>query len=370
MKKILFFIHDLGPGGAEKVLVNLVNNLDPEKFQVTVMALIGGGVNEQFLKPHVRYQTCFSRMVRGHTHLLKMFSPQQLHRRFIEEKYDIEVSYLEGPAARIVSGCPYPDTKLVSWIHVEQHTHAVAAQAFRSYEESKRCYEKFHQTVCVSDYVRRDFQSLYPSVAPVDVLYNTNETNQILEKKKEPVEKGIFRDGEIRLCGVGKLMPNKRFDMLLRIHNRLKKQGYPVHTYLLGDGSERGKLEAYVQEQMLQESVTFLGYQTNPYKYVAGCDLFVCASVAEGFSTAATEALIVGTAVCTVEVSGMKEMLGEHNEYGIVTESSEEALYVEIKRLLDTPQLLSYYKQQACLRGKAFCTENTVRAAEEVFYKR
>ena len=48
MKKILFLIHDLGPGGAEKVLVNLVNNMDPQQFDITVMTLFGGGVNEQF----------------------------------------------------------------------------------------------------------------------------------------------------------------------------------------------------------------------------------------------------------------------------------------------------------------------------------
>ena len=53
MKKILFLIHDLGHGGAEKVLVNLVNNMDPTQFDITVMALFGGGVNEQFLKPHI-----------------------------------------------------------------------------------------------------------------------------------------------------------------------------------------------------------------------------------------------------------------------------------------------------------------------------
>ena len=47
--KILFLIHDLGQGGAEKVLVNLVNNMDHEKFDITVIALFGGGVNEQFL---------------------------------------------------------------------------------------------------------------------------------------------------------------------------------------------------------------------------------------------------------------------------------------------------------------------------------
>ena len=50
-KKILFLIHDLGHGGAEKVLVNLVNNMDPEQFEIHVTALFGGGVNEQFLAP-------------------------------------------------------------------------------------------------------------------------------------------------------------------------------------------------------------------------------------------------------------------------------------------------------------------------------
>ena len=115
------------------------------------------------------------------------------------------------------------------------------------------------------------------------------------------------------------------------------------------------------------DSYTFLGYQTNPYKYVSKCDLFVCASHAEGFSTAATEALIVGTPVCTVEVSGMKEMLGENNEWGVVTENSEEALYQGIKSLLDDPALLANYKKKATERSKVFSTENTVRAAEEMF---
>lgn len=366
MKKVLFFIHDLGPGGAEKVLVNLVNNMDPEYYEITVMTLIGGGVNEQFLKPHIRYIPCFKRLPRGHIHLLKLLSPRQLHKRFIKDKYDIEVSYLEGPSARIISGCPDADTKLVSWVHVEQHTKRIVARAFRSFDESETCYHKFHQTVCVSEYVKQDFLSLYPGLSPVDVLYNTNETGQILQKKDEATEVGTFIPGQIRICGVGKLMPNKRFDMVLRIQKRLQEQGYSLHTYLLGDGPERSNLERFVRENSLKETVTFLGYQTNPYKYVAGCDLFVCASIAEGFSTAATEALIVGTPVCTVEVSGMKEMLGENNEYGIVTESNEEALYQGIKRLLDDPALLAHYKKQAQLRGKDFSTENTVKAVERM----
>ena len=50
MKKILFLIHDLGSGGAEKVLVNLVNNMDRTKFDISVIALFGGGINEQRLR--------------------------------------------------------------------------------------------------------------------------------------------------------------------------------------------------------------------------------------------------------------------------------------------------------------------------------
>ena len=116
----------------------------------------------------------------------------------------------------------------------------------------------------------------------------------------------------------------------------------------------------------MTDCVTFLGYQTNPYKYVSKCDLFVCASHSEGFSTAATEALIVGTPVCTVEVSGMKEMLGENNEWGVVTENSEEALYQGIKRLLDNPAELAHYKEKAAERGKNFSTEETVKAVEKM----
>jgi glycosyltransferase involved in cell wall biosynthesis len=340
--------------------------MDPKQFDITVLAVFGGGVNEQFLKPHIRYQTVFKKLFPGNSHVMKLFSPAQLHKWMIKEHYDVEVAYLEGPDSRIISGCPDKDTKLVSWIHIEQHTHKRAELGFRSHEEMVRCQQKFHQIVGVSEYVKNDFLTLYPQVKDMKVLYNTNETEEILRKSTEAVGAEMPEDGMIRLCGVGKLIPDKGFDRILRIHKRLRDQSYPIHTYLLGEGASRKNLEQYVEEKGLKDSVTFLGYQTNPYRYVSKCDLFLCASFAEGFSTAATEALIVGTPVCTVEVSGMKEMLGEHNEYGIVTDNTEEALYQGIKGLLDDRQLLSHYKNQAALRGKTFSRENTVRAVEEM----
>ena len=366
MIKILFLIHDLGQGGAEKVLVNLVNNMDPTEFDISVISLFGGGVNEQFLAPHIHYRTVWKKAIPGNSKLMKLLSPKQLHKICVKEHYDIEVSYLEGPAARVVSGCPHKDTKLVSWVHVEQHTKEIAAKAFRSYAESVKCYNRFDRTICVSEFVKRDFLSIYPDLKNVDVLYNTNETAQILQLKDEPVS---LEEGVIKLCGVGKLMPIKGFDKLARIHKRLIEDGFKMHTYVLGTGPEKASIEAFLKKNCLENSFTLLGYQTNPYKYVANCDLFVCASVAEGFSTAATEALIVGTPVCTVEVSGMKEMLGENNEYGIVTENDENALYEGIKRLLDDPALLQHYADQAVIRGKDFSTEETVRAVEAMLIK-
>ncbi len=364
MIKILFLIHDLGQGGAEKVLVNLINNMDPNNFDITLVSVFGGGENEKFLKNTIKYKAIFPRMIPGNSKILKIMSPQQLHRIMIKEKYDIEISYLEGVSARIISGCPNNDTKLVSWIHVEQHTKKIASIAFRNYDEAVKCYQKFDGTVCVSKAVEKDFKELFPMIQNTTVLYNTNETNDILAKKSEPVEKGLFNENELKICGVGKIVPTKGFDKLARIHHRLKLDGFPVHTYILGFGSEQEKIEKYLKQNNLEESFTFLGYQLNPYKYLSKCDLFVCSSTAEGFSTAATEALILGVPVVTTPVAGMQEMLG-NNEYGLISEMDEESLYETIKMILESNDLFTHYKECAVKRGKAFLKEVTVNATEK-----
>ena len=132
MKKILFLIHDLGQGGAEKVLVNLVNNMDRSKFDISVTVLFGGGVNEQFLAPHIHFHAVFPKEIPGNSKLMKLLTPKLLHKLCVKEHYDIEVSYLEGPSARVISGCQNTDTRLVSWIHVEQHTMDKLAGSFRN----------------------------------------------------------------------------------------------------------------------------------------------------------------------------------------------------------------------------------------------
>lgn len=366
MKKVLFLIHDLGQGGAEKVLVNLVNNMDRSKFDISVTVLFGGGVNEQFLAPDIHFHAVFPKEVPGNSKLMKLLTPVQLHKLCVKEHYDIEVSYLEGPSARVISGCQDPDTKLVCWIHSAIPSLKDAARSFRCVQESRDCYGRFHQIICVSKWTKRVFTETFSNIRNVKIIYNTVESNLILEKSTAPLPDGLFHEDEINLITVGSLKPVKAFDRLIRIHGRLRNAGYPVHTYFLGQGPDLEKLQHLAADLGENETVSFLGYDSNPYKYVAKSDLFICCSLSEGFSTAATEALIVGTPVCTVEVSGMKEMLGENNEWGVVTENSEEALYVGIKKLLDSPDLLAHYKSRAILRGQNFRTEETVKDVEQM----
>ena len=366
MIKVLFLIHDLGAGGAEKVLVNLANHLDKDKFDVTVAALFGGGVNKQFLSRKVHYREVWHRSVPGNSKLMKLLTPGQLHSICVKEHYDVEIAYLEGPSTRIIAGCNDPDTKLVSWVHVEQLTRKCAAAAYRSYNESVNCYDRFDRIICVSNTVQQDFAALYPQIHITDILYNTVETETIIKLAAEPITDCELDNEEFNLIAVGKIEKQKGFERLAVIVKRLREEGFPVHLYALGNGSAKNEIINYLKRNGIEEYYTFLGYQINPYKYMEACDLFVCASRAEGFSTAATEALIVGTPVCTVEVSGMREMLGQNGEWGIVTENSDEALYQGIRRMIAEPELLLHYRQKALERGKSFSTEITVRAVEDM----
>lgn len=366
MEKVLFLIPTLSYGGAEKVLVNLVNNLDKNKFDITVQTLFDGGVNKQYLKPEIKTKSVFKKVFPGNSKILARFSPEFLYKRFIKEHYDIIVSYLEGPTARIVSGCNDKDSNLVSWIHCKMDTEKAGAIGFRSFREAKECYNKFDYTACVSRWVKDWFVDTFEFKKPIGVLYNTIETAEITEKSDEPIEDIKIDSDVFNIISVGKIIAVKAFIRLAHIHKKLLNYGIKNHVYILGIGNEQPLIEKYLVENNLTDTFTFLGYNTNPYKYVKACDLYVCSSLSEGFSTSVTESLIVGTPVVTTLCSGMEELLGENNEYGIVTENNEDALYEGVKRMLTTPRLLEHYAEKALERGKEFSTEKTTKAVEDM----
>ncbi|WP_370839409.1 glycosyltransferase [Intestinibacter bartlettii] len=366
MKKILFLIPNLMHGGAEKVLVNLVNNLNKNKYDITLQTIFDVGVNKQYLDKNIKYKYVFKKLFRGSTTIFKLFSPKFLYKYIIKDEYDVVISYLEGPTARIISGCYY-QSKKINWIHTEMKDFDKFSVGFRSEREAKMCYEKFDKIVCVSNTVKEKFLKISKcKTCNIDVIYNTNETEQIFRKSKEKVGDVSFNNKIINICSVGKITRVKGYDRLARVHKKLIDEGLNHHIYILGIGEDEDKINRYIKENNLQETYTLLGFRDNPYKYVSKCDLFVCSSYREGFSTAVTESLVVGTPVVSTLCSGAHELLGYNNEYGLVVENSEEGIYEGIKQLLEDRELLAYYKGKAIERGSFFSKEKTVKAVEDM----
>lgn len=366
MKKVLFFIPNLMHGGAEKVLINLVNNLDKDKYDITLQTIFDEGVNKKYLNNDIKYKYVFKNLFRGSTTLFKLFKPEFLYRNLIKDEYDIVISYLEGPTARIISGCPH-DSKKISWIHIEMTDTKKLSKGFRNVKEAKKCYSKFDKIICVSNNVKEEFSNISDIDSDnMNVLYNTNESDYILEKSKEIVEDIKFDTNTINICSVGKIVETKGYDRLARVHKRLKEENLNYHIYILGIGEDQKKIEKYLADNNLENRFTFIGFRDNPYKYVSKCDLFVCSSLREGFSTSITESLIVGTPVVSTLCSGAHELLGVNNEYGIVVENSEDGIYEGLKTLLHNPDLLNYYKEKAKERGRLFSKEKTIKAVENM----
>lgn len=366
-EKILFLIPTLMHGGAEKVLVNLVNYLDEDKYDITLQSIFNVGVNRQFLKKSIRYKYNFQHIVRGFTQIMKIFSPHILYKFLINEQYDIIVSFLEGPTARIVAGCPYTTTKKFAWIHIEQQSKKVFSRSFRNYNEAIHVYNGFDKIVCVSKTVKKDFDNLSGLKDKSIVLYNVNDTNYIIEKSNDNINDYTF-DREVPIfCSVAKITKTKGFERLAHVHKRLLDEGLKHKIIVIGKGEDEKKIESFCKQNNISQSFQMIGFKENPYKYIAKCDGYICSSYREGFSTAVTEALILGIPCLSTNCSGAYELLGYNNEYGIVVDNSEEALYNGLKEILLSPNLLEYYKKMANIRGGQFSTTVTVGEVQKLF---
>lgn len=365
-KKILFFIPTLMHGGAEKVLVNLVNYLDKEKYDITLQTLFDCGINKKFLKTDIKYRSNFKHLIRGNTKLMLLFSPEFLYKKLVRYEYDIIVSFLEGPTARILSGCPYNGTKKIAWIHIEQHTKKVFAKCFRTFNEAINVYNSFDKIICVSKTVKKDFERISQINDKTLVLYNVNDTEKIIEKSKEIITDYEFQLDIPTFCSVAKITKTKGYDRLARVHKRLIDEGIKHNIIIIGKGEDEKKINLYCKENGIEKTFKLIGFKENPYKYVVKCDGYICSSLREGFSTAVTEALILGIPCISTNCSGAYELLGTENKYGIVVDNDEESLYKGLKRLLISSDLLKKYKNMAIIRGKYFSTSKTIEAVEDM----
>lgn len=362
MIKILFFIDSLGGGGAEKVLCNLVNGMDFSKFDITVQTLYPEE-GRRALDERIHYKWCYPSASRINTPRMRAETALGLtYPLHIRDDYDVEIAYLECGPTKILSGSTNPKAVKLAWVHCDLAKKAEDPAEF--VRKTAKYYHKFDRIVCVSEDVRQSFLRMYGDAVPVQTLCNCYDDREIREKAAAELS---VPHPAVPLCAaVGRMTRQKSFDRLLRVHDRLIREGIAHELWILGEGPDRPQLEQFIRERGLEGSVKLMGFQKNPYPYLNLADLLVCSSRFEGFSTVAVEGLILGKTMVTTRCTGMDEIFGD-SESGLITENSEDGLYLGMKRMLTEPGLLEAYTEKAVQRGRDFGREKLVRDTERFF---
>lgn len=369
MKKILFLIGSLEGGGAEKVLVDTANSMDPEKYQITVQALFAGAVHKNKLSNKIRYKaiiTCKNIWLRKAIGKVLFFvlGPRFTYNACIRDDYDYEIAFLEGLPTKVLAYSTNTKAKKYAWVHTDLIAHPGSYNAFGSERREGDAYRRFDKVFCVSKAVEEVFIRKYGySGTPTSVVYNILDDREIQEASREKA----CLPTDIRPCfvSVGRLIEAKGYDRLLRIHKRLIDEGHIHSLLIIGDGDLRGELQRYIDENHLENTAFLLGYQENPHKYVARADLFVCSSYVEGFSTAISEAVICGTPVLGTDVSGNREP-EEAPRCSVVVENNEQALYEAICKVLDELPVLDVFREEMASKRDFFQREKMACSFERI----
>ncbi|MBR6917900.1 MAG: glycosyltransferase [Clostridia bacterium] len=366
MIKVLFVVENLKGGGAEKVLVNLVNNMSRDNFDITVLTLFSDGVNSKRLHSDVNYISAKKVLFKGMSHIFPYLPSRSLYKHYIgSDEYDIVIAYMTGIPTKVVSGAPY---RKIAWLHSDFGKKDLPSlNSIGNINKIAECYGKYDAIAGVSRRVIDSFSKRIGIDDKLYLVYNTNETDVIFNKSRELASFPFEASSDPVIISVGKLEPVKGYDRLVRIASRLKYDGIDFKLCIAGEGKSRSNIENLIKEYSLEDRVFLLGFQENPYKYLSRSDIFVCSSYSEGLSTATTEALLLGLPIVSTDVSGAREILGENNEWGIVTGIDDDSLYEGLKRMLADKELRAHYAEATKERAPFFDKASTVKQAEDLF---
>ena len=154
MITVLFLIPTLDRGGAENVLVELVNHMDQDRFRITVQTLFDQDSQKERLREGIAYKSFLYHQFHGNSRLMARIPAGLLYRLIVRGRYDVVISYLEGPTAHIISGCPYADSRKVAWIHSAHDRKRGFSAGFVSETAAVRAYQSFDKIVCVAKTVK------------------------------------------------------------------------------------------------------------------------------------------------------------------------------------------------------------------------
>ena len=372
MKKLAIFAEALTGGGVEKILQTILKYWDYTNFDVTLYSIRNVPLPDCLAGLPIKHRFIFesnndSKIRRIHVWLRNKLRlliyyhcpPKTFYRLFIQKDFDVALAFIEGYATRIVSGAP-SSIKRLAWLHCDIINHHWTSIAYRSDQEEIESYRTFDSVVCVSGGVQSQLLKLCGAGLRTRVILNPIDRDDIIQKAKAgSAPNGFAPPSVIRFISLGRLVPIKGYDRLIRAAQRLRDDGYDFCLTILGEGSDRSRLQSLINENDLSERVFLLGYKENPYPYLNASDVYVCSSYSEGYNTAIIEALVLGKAVVSTDCMKEKDILG-NSDFGIVTDNSEDGLYSGIKQMIQ-PGSLKEYSSRAKERGVLFDVDNSIK---------
>ena len=343
MKKILFGITGLTIGGAERVLVDLANELS-KSYDITIFALYAKGELEKELNSNVKLKSLFKYSYKEMSKLKQkivvplkvLLLKNSIYNKNVKGNYDVEIAFLEGPITRLFS-VKNKNVRKIAWVHNDiSLVFGKGLKARLKKYLDKNIYGKYNDLVFVSKENMCDFNKTYTNLNISDehkkVIYNYIDKERIIKKSLEDIDIS-FKKEDINFVTVSRLVYQKGIDRIIEVHKKLIESGYNHKFYVIGDGTEREKLENLIKGNKVENSFFLLGQKENPYPYIKNADYFCLLSRFEGYGMVLEEAKILGKPIIITDTAAREAV--ECYDKKWILENSNDGVYNGLAEIIE-----------------------------------
>ncbi len=384
MKTIVFCTTGLGLGGIEKVLIEVLKILNKDKYKIKLCIKNGDeDIFEDNIPENVEYRYLLPKdLLEKLTNLKKrknFFSKLEynhllwkqkkvLEKNFFEfvEDADTVIDFYDGNFYKLFK--KLKDVKKICWFHV-------LIDRLHIYKKGRfdKAIEYYDEFVTVSEELKERLVDKKPELKnKVRRIYNPFDFQVIKEKSKDL---SMFSEKDRKLLEDKYLIAVSRLDTqqkdyytLLKAFQKILERGFKNKLFIVGDGPDREKIEGWIKEFSLSDSVKLLGFQKNPYVWMRNAELFVHSSKYEGLPTVLIEAMNLGIPVVSTDCpTGPKEIL-LNGKCGVLTKiEDEKSLEEGMVSVLENIEESSKMVEKARLRIEEFGNSRVVECIEEIF---
>ena len=343
MKKILFGITGLTIGGAERVLVDLVNKLSSD-YDITIFTIYPKGELEKELNKNIKLKSLYNKPYKELSKVgQKLIAPvkvllfkNSIYNKKIKDNYDEEIAFLEGPITRLFS-VKNERAKKIAWIHND--ISKVFGQGIKSKIKKhldEKVYDKYDSLVFVSkdnlEKFNKTYTNLNVSKEHKKVIYNYIDKERIIKKSNENIDIP-FDKNSINFVTVSRLVYQKGIDRLIKVHKKLIESGYRHNFYVIGNGPEKEKLERLIKENNVEKTFHLLGQKENPYPYIRKANYFCLLSRFEGYGMVLEEAKILEKKIIITDTAARESVEGYNKK--VILENTEKGIYNGLLEVLE-----------------------------------